>query len=97
MESTPGQEFESVPCEKINWDSAETDECGTFPNSRLLVVDGVDPGAPILKHPETGPSGSIRRAGLRNNMETSAGKRIATDKTFVSILLLAAVTLFLKT
>jgi mannose/fructose/N-acetylgalactosamine-specific phosphotransferase system component IIC len=47
-----------------------------------------------LKHPETGPSESIRRAGLRNNKETSAGRRVATDKTFVATLLLAAVKFF---
>jgi hypothetical protein len=69
---------------------------GGSPNSRLLVVNGVIPNVPELKHPETGPSRSIRRAGLRNNKETSAGRRIATDKTSVSILLLAAVMFFQK-
>ena len=37
------------------------------------------------------PSSAQARAAFRNNLETSAGKSIATGKTFVSILLLAAV------
>jgi hypothetical protein len=40
------------------------------------------------------PSMAQARAALGNYRETSASKRIATGKTFVSILLLAAVSLF---
>jgi hypothetical protein len=38
-----------------------------------------------------GPSMAQARAPFGNNRETSAGTRIATDKTFVAILVLAAV------
>jgi hypothetical protein len=40
------------------------------------------------------PSSAQAKAAFRNNLETSAGKSIATGKTFVSILLLAAVAFF---